>query len=189
MFLIRKDLCYLCCRVVLLQVRCSYHPFLQPMRLCIPAKGLLNASRSLRWKCLTVDKTWGKCTKKYREKWIEVYLPAGASVYPFLCSSRVHGQLVTVSQPGVCRYGSRTDCCYGWKKNNKGHCEGNANSLCLFPLHSCVLGANKRTWCESARSYRRKAREGVKSLITWVGEWKKNMLERTSPLKSRALGK
>lgn len=143
MFLIRKDLCYLCCRVVLLQVRCSYHPFLQPMQLCIPAKGLLSALRSLRWKCLTVDKTWGKCTKKHREKWIEVYLPAGASVYPFLCSSRVHGQLVTVSQPGVCRYGSRTDCCYGWKKNNKGHCEGNANTLCLFPLHSCVLGANK----------------------------------------------
>lgn len=37
-------------------------------------------------------------------------------------------------------------------------------------LTACVLGANKRTLCESDRSYRRKAREGVKSLITWVGE-------------------
>lgn len=70
-------------------------------------------------------------------------MPAGASVYPSLRSSRARGQLVAVSQPGVCRYGSRLDCCYGWKKNNKGHCEGNINALCLFPLHGGVLGTNK----------------------------------------------
>ena len=29
-----------------------------------------------------------------------------------------------VSQPGVCRYGRRLECCYGWKKNGEGQCEG-----------------------------------------------------------------
>ncbi|KAK2519628.1 epidermal growth factor-like protein 6 [Columba guinea] len=56
-----------------------------------------------------------------------------ACVYPSLCSSRAREQLVTVSQPGMCRYGSRLDCCYGWKKNNKGHCE----AICR---HGCKYG-------------------------------------------------
>lgn len=139
MFLIRKDLCYLYCRVVLLQVRCSYHPcFSNQCNFAFLPRKCWMLRGSLRWKCLTVNKTWEKCTKEYREEWIKVYLPAGHSVYPFLCSSRVRGQLVTVSQPGVCRYGSRMDCCYGWKKNSKGHCEGNTNSLCLFLLSMAV---------------------------------------------------
>ena len=37
---------------------------------------------------------------------------------------RHHRQVSAGSQPGVCRYGSRIECCYGWKKNNKGQCEG-----------------------------------------------------------------
>lgn len=115
-------------------------------------------------KCLRVDKTWGKCAKECMEQWIKVCVFAGASVYPSLHSSRAHGQLVTVSQPGVCRYGSRLDCCYGWKKNNKGHCEGNINTLCSFALHSCVLGTNKGISYTSARSYRKKTFWGVKSL-------------------------
>ncbi|XP_064928994.1 epidermal growth factor-like protein 6 isoform X5 [Columba livia] len=48
-------------------------------------------------------------------------------------SSRAREQLVTVSQPGMCRYGSRLDCCYGWKKNNRGHCE----AICR---HGCKYG-------------------------------------------------
>ncbi|XP_040389445.1 epidermal growth factor-like protein 6 isoform X1 [Cygnus olor] len=55
-------------------------------------------------------------------------------------SSRVRGQLVTVSQPGVCRYGSRMDCCYGWKKNSKGHCEAICGHGCKYG--EC-LGPNK----------------------------------------------
>uniref|UniRef100_A0A8C9FSL0 EGF like domain multiple 6 n=1 Tax=Pavo cristatus TaxID=9049 RepID=A0A8C9FSL0_PAVCR len=39
---------------------------------------------------------------------------------------------MTVSQPGVCRYGSRLDCCYGWKKNNKGHCEAICGHGCKY---------------------------------------------------------
>ncbi|XP_064331242.1 epidermal growth factor-like protein 6 isoform X2 [Phalacrocorax carbo] len=55
-------------------------------------------------------------------------------------SSRARGQLVTVSQPGVCRYGSRLDCCYGWKKNNKGHCEAICGHGCKYG--EC-MGPNK----------------------------------------------
>lgn len=93
-----------------------------------------------------------------------MYLPAGARLYPSSCSSRARGQLVTVSQPGVCRYGSRLDCCYGWKKNNKGRCEGNLSTLCLFLLHGCVLGTIKGVSCKAPRSQRRKACVGLKYL-------------------------
>ncbi|XP_069626489.1 epidermal growth factor-like protein 6 [Haliaeetus albicilla] len=55
-------------------------------------------------------------------------------------SSRARGQLVAVSQPGVCRYGSRLDCCYGWKKNNKGHCEAVCGHGCKYG--EC-MGPNK----------------------------------------------
>lgn len=98
-----------------------------------------------------------------------MYLPAGARLYPSSCSSRARGQLVTVSQPGVCRYGSRLDCCYGWKKNNKGRCEGNLSTLCLFLLHGCVLGTNNGVSCKAPRSQRRKACVGLKYL-DFLGE-------------------
>ncbi|XP_061315908.1 epidermal growth factor-like protein 6 isoform X2 [Pezoporus flaviventris] len=55
-------------------------------------------------------------------------------------SSTAHGQQVAVSQPGVCRYGSRLDCCYGWKKNNKGHCEAICGHGCKYG--ECI-GPNK----------------------------------------------
>ncbi|XP_067152686.1 epidermal growth factor-like protein 6 isoform X1 [Apteryx mantelli] len=55
-------------------------------------------------------------------------------------SSRARGQLVAVSQPGVCRYGSRLDCCFGWRKNNKGHCEAVCRHGCKYG--EC-MGPNK----------------------------------------------
>uniref|UniRef100_A0A669PMI1 EGF like domain multiple 6 n=1 Tax=Phasianus colchicus TaxID=9054 RepID=A0A669PMI1_PHACC len=73
--------------------------------------------------------------------------PGGALLAAFFAaalaaagSSRARGQLVTVSQPGVCHYGSRLDCCYGWKKNNKGHCEAICRHGCKYG--ECV-GPNK----------------------------------------------
>ncbi|XP_065599981.1 epidermal growth factor-like protein 6 isoform X2 [Cyrtonyx montezumae] len=63
-----------------------------------------------------------------------------AAVLAAAGSSRARGQLVAVSQPGVCRYGSRLDCCYGWKKNNKGHCEAICGHGCKYG--ECV-GPNK----------------------------------------------
>uniref|UniRef100_A0A8D0G8W2 EGF like domain multiple 6 n=1 Tax=Sphenodon punctatus TaxID=8508 RepID=A0A8D0G8W2_SPHPU len=52
----------------------------------------------------------------------------------------VSGQLITVTQHGVCRYGSRLDCCYGWKRNYKGHCEATCELGCKYG--ECV-GPNK----------------------------------------------
>uniref|UniRef100_A0A663M4C1 EGF like domain multiple 6 n=1 Tax=Athene cunicularia TaxID=194338 RepID=A0A663M4C1_ATHCN len=40
----------------------------------------------------------------------------------------------------MCRYGSRLDCCYGWKKNNKGHCEAICGHGCKYG--ECI-GPNK----------------------------------------------
>uniref|UniRef100_A0A8C3S908 EGF like domain multiple 6 n=1 Tax=Chelydra serpentina TaxID=8475 RepID=A0A8C3S908_CHESE len=47
--------------------------------------------------------------------------------------------LMSVSQPGVCRYGSKLECCYGWRKN-KGHCEAACERGCKYG--ECV-GPNK----------------------------------------------
>uniref|UniRef100_A0A671PSS5 Epidermal growth factor-like protein 6 n=1 Tax=Sinocyclocheilus anshuiensis TaxID=1608454 RepID=A0A671PSS5_9TELE len=41
---------------------------------------------------------------------------------------------------GVCRYGSRLECCYGWKKNSKGHCEAQCDLGCK---HGECVGPNK----------------------------------------------
>lgn len=30
---------------------------------------------------------------------------------------------------GVCRYGNRLECCYGWQKNTKGQCEGTQDKM------------------------------------------------------------
>ncbi|KAM3677651.1 epidermal growth factor-like protein 6 isoform 1-T1 [Ammospiza maritima maritima] len=55
-------------------------------------------------------------------------------------SSRARGQLRAVGRPGVCRYGSRWDCCPGWRKNNKGHCEATCGHGCKYG--EC-MGPNK----------------------------------------------
>uniref|UniRef100_A0A3B3ZN25 Uncharacterized protein n=1 Tax=Periophthalmus magnuspinnatus TaxID=409849 RepID=A0A3B3ZN25_9GOBI len=52
------------------------------------------------------------------------------------------------SQPGVCRYGRRLECCYGWKKNSKGHqCEhGCKHGECVGPNKcKCFPGYTGKT--------------------------------------------
>ncbi|XP_033371615.1 epidermal growth factor-like protein 6 [Parus major] len=72
----------------------------------------------------------GLCPPRLQRNGLE-HFPAGAGVCPSLCSSRARGQLGAVSQPGVCRYGSRLDCCPGWRKN-KGHCEATCGHGCKY---------------------------------------------------------
>lgn len=43
----------------------------------------------------------------------------------FIHSPRDYGLPALARQPGVCRYGTKMACCYGWKRNSKGVCEGN----------------------------------------------------------------
>ncbi|XP_028739379.1 epidermal growth factor-like protein 6 isoform X1 [Peromyscus leucopus] len=43
-------------------------------------------------------------------------------------------------QPGLCRYGTKIACCYGWKRNSKGLCEATCEPRCKFG--ECV-GPNK----------------------------------------------
>ncbi|XP_030643078.1 epidermal growth factor-like protein 6 [Chanos chanos] len=42
--------------------------------------------------------------------------------------------------PGVCRYGRKLECCYGWRKNAKGHCEAQCEHGCK---HGECVGPNK----------------------------------------------
>uniref|UniRef100_A0A7N6A4T3 EGF-like-domain, multiple 6 n=1 Tax=Anabas testudineus TaxID=64144 RepID=A0A7N6A4T3_ANATE len=58
-----------------------------------------------------------------------------------MCYNYVHyRQVLTGNQPGVCRYGTRLECCYGWKKNSKGHCEAQCEHGCR---HGECVGPNK----------------------------------------------
>ncbi|KAH0624693.1 hypothetical protein JD844_032409 [Phrynosoma platyrhinos] len=52
-------------------------------------------------------------------------------------SSRDRRQLLSLNQPGVCRYGSKLDCCYGWKRNSKEHCEATCEHGCKYG--ECVM--------------------------------------------------
>uniref|UniRef100_A0A3P8UEI9 EGF-like-domain, multiple 6 n=1 Tax=Amphiprion percula TaxID=161767 RepID=A0A3P8UEI9_AMPPE len=49
-------------------------------------------------------------------------------------------QVLTGNQPGVCRYGRRLECCYGWKKNSKGQCEAQCEYGCK---HGECVGPSK----------------------------------------------
>uniref|UniRef100_A0A3P9HSZ3 EGF-like-domain, multiple 6 n=1 Tax=Oryzias latipes TaxID=8090 RepID=A0A3P9HSZ3_ORYLA len=49
-------------------------------------------------------------------------------------------QVLNGIQPGVCRYGRRLECCYGWKKNTKGLCEAHCEHGCK---HGECVGPNK----------------------------------------------
>nr|XP_028583523.1 epidermal growth factor-like protein 6 isoform X2 [Podarcis muralis] len=60
------------------------------------------------------------------------WLPLVAGGFPENVSSRGRRQLLTMNQPGVCRYGSKLDCCYGWKRNSKGHCEATCEHGCKY---------------------------------------------------------
>ncbi|XP_034417561.1 epidermal growth factor-like protein 6 isoform X2 [Cyclopterus lumpus] len=53
---------------------------------------------------------------------------------------RHYQQVLTGNQPGVCRYGRRLECCYGWKKNIKGQCEAQCDHGCK---HGECVGPNK----------------------------------------------
>ncbi|KAK9537697.1 hypothetical protein VZT92_005287 [Zoarces viviparus] len=58
-------------------------------------------------------------------------------------SAEAHGhyrQVLTGNQPGVCRYGRKLECCYGWKKNSKGQCEAQCDHGCK---HGECVGPNK----------------------------------------------
>lgn len=54
--------------------------------------------------------------------------------------NRHYRQVPAGRQPGVCRYGSRLECCYGWTKNTKGQCEAQCELGCK--QGECV-GPNK----------------------------------------------
>ncbi|XP_076025954.1 epidermal growth factor-like protein 6 isoform X2 [Genypterus blacodes] len=55
-------------------------------------------------------------------------------------AQRHYRQVPTGNQPGVCRYGRRLECCYGWKKNSKGQCEAQCDHGCK---HGECVGPNK----------------------------------------------
>ncbi|ERE65827.1 epidermal growth factor-like protein 6, partial [Cricetulus griseus] len=55
-------------------------------------------------------------------------------------SPRDYGLPALAHQPGVCRYGTKMACCYGWKRNSKGICEATCEPRCKFG--ECV-GPNK----------------------------------------------
>nr|KAG8541862.1 hypothetical protein GDO81_028117 [Engystomops pustulosus]KAG8541863.1 hypothetical protein GDO81_028117 [Engystomops pustulosus] len=56
-------------------------------------------------------------------------------------SSRRNRRLIpSLLTPGLCRYGTRTECCYGWKQNSKGQCEAICEQGCK---HGECVGPNK----------------------------------------------
>ncbi|XP_069558783.1 epidermal growth factor-like protein 6 isoform X1 [Brachyistius frenatus] len=62
-------------------------------------------------------------------------------------AQRHYRQVLTGNQPGVCRYGRRLECCYGWKKNSKGQCEAQCEHGCK---HGECVGPNK---CKCSPGY------------------------------------
>uniref|UniRef100_W5MV34 EGF-like-domain, multiple 6 n=1 Tax=Lepisosteus oculatus TaxID=7918 RepID=W5MV34_LEPOC len=86
--------------------------------------------------------------------WISVlsfflYISTGnADIYRMLRHNR---QVSSGTQPGVCRYGRRLECCYGWKKNDKGQCEALCEHGCK---HGECVGPNK---CKCFPGYTGKA--------------------------------
>lgn len=55
-------------------------------------------------------------------------------------ANRHYQQVLTGNQAGVCRYGRRLECCYGWKRNSKGQCEALCEHGCK---HGECVGPNK----------------------------------------------
>ncbi|KAB0392633.1 hypothetical protein E2I00_002745 [Balaenoptera physalus] len=55
-------------------------------------------------------------------------------------SPRGRGLSASSLQPGVCRYGTKLACCYGWRRSSKGVCEATCEPGCKFG--ECV-GPNK----------------------------------------------
>lgn len=63
-----------------------------------------------------------------------LYFSSGSADY------REKRQIPSRSLAGVCRYGGRLECCYGWKKNSKGHCEAQCDLGCK---HGECVGPSK----------------------------------------------
>ncbi|XP_069496825.1 epidermal growth factor-like protein 6 [Ambystoma mexicanum] len=72
--------------------------------------------------------------------WLSVLLPLASGRLADASSLRSRRQFSAANHPGVCRYGSKMDCCYGWKRNSKGHCEAVCEQGCKYG--EC-MGANK----------------------------------------------
>uniref|UniRef100_A0A5F4WEZ4 EGF like domain multiple 6 n=1 Tax=Callithrix jacchus TaxID=9483 RepID=A0A5F4WEZ4_CALJA len=71
---------------------------------------------------------------------LPLLLPWVAGGFGNPASARDHGLLTSTHQPGVCHYGTRLACCYGWRRNSKGVCEATCEPGCKFG--ECV-GPNK----------------------------------------------
>ncbi|XP_039331552.1 epidermal growth factor-like protein 6 isoform X5 [Saimiri boliviensis] len=71
---------------------------------------------------------------------LPLLLPWVAGGFGNPASARDHGLLTSAHQPGVCHYGTRLACCYGWRRNSKGVCEATCEPGCKFG--ECV-GPNK----------------------------------------------
>ncbi|XP_064220702.1 epidermal growth factor-like protein 6 isoform X4 [Aotus nancymaae] len=71
---------------------------------------------------------------------LPLLLPWVAGGFGNPARARDHGLLTSAHQPGVCHYGSRLACCYGWRINSKGVCEATCEPGCKFG--ECV-GPNK----------------------------------------------
>ncbi|XP_028697794.2 epidermal growth factor-like protein 6 isoform X3 [Macaca mulatta] len=71
---------------------------------------------------------------------LPLLLPWVAGGFGNAASARHHGLLASAHQPGVCHYGTRLACCYGWRRNSKGVCEATCEPGCKFG--EC-MGPNK----------------------------------------------
>ncbi|XP_036126082.1 epidermal growth factor-like protein 6 [Molossus molossus] len=71
---------------------------------------------------------------------LPLLLPWVAGGLENAASPRDHVLLAPALQPGVCRYGTKLACCYGWRRSSKGVCEATCEPGCKFG--ECV-GPNK----------------------------------------------
>ncbi|XP_005409265.1 PREDICTED: epidermal growth factor-like protein 6 [Chinchilla lanigera] len=71
---------------------------------------------------------------------LQLLLPWVAGGLGNAASPRDHGLLALARQPGLCLYGAKLACCYGWRRNIKGVCEATCDPGCKFG--ECV-GPNK----------------------------------------------
>ncbi|XP_072440963.1 epidermal growth factor-like protein 6 isoform X1 [Chiloscyllium punctatum] len=72
--------------------------------------------------------------------WISLLAFAELAVSGKTESNSFREQRRAAIQPGLCRYGSQLECCYGWKRNYKGQCEAVCEHGCK---HGECIGANK----------------------------------------------
>ncbi|KAM5221145.1 epidermal growth factor-like protein 6 isoform 2-T2 [Ctenodactylus gundi] len=71
---------------------------------------------------------------------LPLLLPCVAGGFGTAASPRDHGLSALAHQSGLCHYGTKLACCYGWRRNTKGVCEATCEPGCKFG--ECV-GPNK----------------------------------------------